>query len=162
MSRNNASAPELRVAHWIDSAGRPMAPLQLADLGPGYKLVYCFQHWCEGCHSHGFPALLQLVQALDDKGFGFAVVQTVFEGFEVNTPERLRETQQRYGLALPFGHDQVEGAYPNTMLDYATGGTPWFIVIDPQGTVVHSDFSLDAERLIRALKLPPDAPKQLP
>lgn len=162
MTRNTVSAPELRVAHWIDGQGQPMAPLRLADLGTGFKLIYCFQHWCEGCHAHGFPALLRLVQALEPKGVGFAVVQTVFEGFEINTPERRRETQQRYGLTLPFGHDSVDQAYPTVMQDYGTGGTPWFIVIDPQGQVVHSDFSLDAERLIQALPGTADGPMDAP
>ena len=150
-------APELRVTHWIDAQGLARAPLTLAELGEGYKVIYCFQHWCAGCHSHGFPALVKLVDALGGTdsgfGFGFAVVQTVFEGAEANTFERLRETQLRYGLKLPFGHDSSEAAHgaprvPTVMQDYGTGGTPWFIVISPAGEVVFSDFQLDAERLI--------------
>ena len=89
-------APELRVAQWIDAQGKPRAPLTLAELGDGFKVIYCFQHWCAGCHSHGFPALVKLVHALSGtdfgSGYGFAVVQTVFEGAEANTFERLRET----------------------------------------------------------------------
>ena len=149
-------APELRVAQWIDALGLARAPLTLAELGDGFKVIYCFQHWCAGCHSHGFPALLKLVGALSgsDSGFsfGFAVVQTVFEGAEANTLERLRETQLRYGLELPFGHDHPAANHgaviPTVMQDYRTGGTPWFIVISPAGEVVFSDFQLDAERLI--------------
>ena len=39
-------ASELRVADWIDAEGNPMdRPLRLADLGDGYKIIYCFQHW---------------------------------------------------------------------------------------------------------------------
>lgn len=53
-----AEAKELRVDEWIDGEGRPMAkPLRLADLGDGYKIIYCFQDWCPGCHSRGFPTL---------------------------------------------------------------------------------------------------------
>ena len=142
------TAPELRVTHWIDAKGESRAPLKLADLGSDFKVIYCFQHWCSGCHSHGFPTLRRLVNALSDKGFGFAAVQTVFEGAEVNTAERLRETQLRYGLAIPFGHDPASGDYPTVMSDYQTRGTPWFIVIDPMGKVVFSDFHLDADLLI--------------
>ena len=145
-------APELRVAKWIDAQGQARAPLTLAELGDGYKVIYCFQHWCAGCHSHGFPALAKLVGALSGAGFDFAVVQTVFEGFEVNTFDHLRETQLRYGLELPFGHDQLaasQGTGVSTVMqDYGTGGTPWFIVISPAGEVVFSDFQLDADRLI--------------
>nr|WP_317850396.1 TlpA family protein disulfide reductase [Roseovarius aestuarii] len=139
---------------WIDGAGQPTKkPLQLADLGDGFKLIYCFQHWCPGCHSHGFPTLQMLVRALAGKGFGFAVIQTVFEGFEENTVDRLRPTQERYGLAIPFGHDvQPAGAgLSGFMLDYQTGGTPWFTVIDPQGRVIYADFNLDPARFLAAL-----------
>lgn len=141
-------APELRVEHWIDAQGAPRQPLTLADLGSGYKVIYCFQHWCEGCHASGFPSLQKMVAALAGRGFGFAVVQTVFEGAEVNTPERLRETQLRYGLEIPFGHDGAADSYPATMIDYRTGGTPWFILIDPEGNIIHSDFRMNAEAVI--------------
>ena len=146
-------APELRVPIWIDADGKPRAALKLAELGPGYKILYCFQHWCAGCHSHGFPTLLRLVNALSGHGFGFAVIQTVFEGAEENTVERLREEQQRYGLKLPFGHDPMRegGNYPTVMEDYRTGGTPWFILIDPNGDVVFSNFHFDADRFLNAL-----------
>lgn len=88
-------------------------------------------------------------------GVGFAVVQTVFEGAEDNTVERLRETQLRYDLRIPFGHDPGdETAPPVTMIDYHTGGTPWFVVIDPAGQIMHSHFHIDAERAMPALLRP--------
>jgi hypothetical protein len=144
-------ALELRVPRWIDADGAERPPLQLAELGNSWKVLYCFQHWCEGCHAHGFLTLQKLVGALSSHGVGFAVVQTVFEGEDQNTFERLRETQLRYGLALPFGHDHVPGAHPTVMEDYHTGGTPWFIVIDPNSEVVGSGFHLNAERLIEVV-----------
>jgi hypothetical protein len=148
----HASAPELRVQHWIDADGNPSAPIKLHDLGEGFKVIYCFQHWCQGCHSHGFPTLRKLVDGLSDKGFGFAVVQTVFEGEAINTIERLRETQLRYALKLPLGHDPAtEQGHSSIMTDYGTDGTPWFIVINPTGEVVFSDFHLDSDRLILAV-----------
>lgn len=146
------AAPELRVPYWIDGQGNERSTLQLADLGPGYKLIYCFQAWCPGCHSRGFPTLKTLVNALSDRGFGFAVVQTVFEGEAQNTPDRLKEMQDQYDLRIPFGHDPADGRYPSVMEDYRTAGTPWFILIDPKGEVVFNDFSLDADRLIEALE----------
>jgi methionine-R-sulfoxide reductase len=122
--------------------------LTLAELGSGHKVIYCFQHWCEGCHASGFPSLVKLVESLSPRGWGFAVVQTVFEGVEVNTPERLRETQLRYGLRIPFGHDGGADGYPTIMIDYRTGGTPWFIVIDPAGEIIHSHFQIDVDAAI--------------
>ncbi len=147
-------APELRVDTWIDANGEPLAqPLQLSDLGDGYKIIYCFQHWCPGCHSNGFPTLRRLQDKLEGAPVGFAVIQTVFEGADVNTFDKLRTDQQKFGLKMPFGHDvPPQGRrYPSFMEDYGTGGTPWFTVIDPEGNVVFSDFRLNAEALIEAL-----------
>lgn len=145
------TAKDLRVTDWIDGDGKHMAtPLQLADLGDGTKIIYCFQHWCPGCHSRGFPTLKRLHRALEDRGVGFAVIQTVFEGGGVNTFDKLAVNQEQYRLRLPFGHDvPTDGArYPTFMEDYRSGGTPWFTVIDPDGNVVHADFRIDADRFI--------------
>jgi thiol-disulfide isomerase/thioredoxin len=146
-------APELRINRWIGGEGQDIAPLRLADLGKGFKIIYCFQHWCPGCHSGGFPSLMQLHAALSDKGFGFAVIQTVFEGFEENSFDKLRLTQKKYGLNLPFGHDIPDEGQPVStfMLDYQTGGTPWFTVIDPAGRILYADFQIDPAGFLQAL-----------
>ncbi len=145
-------APELRVTHWIDGTGNEVEPLVLADLGDGFKILYCFQHWCPGCHSSGFPTLKRLVEELPDRGFGFAAVQTVFEGAEINTVDKLRLNQDKYGLEIPFGHDvrQAGETYSTLMGDYRTSGTPWFTVIDPEGVVVYADFHLDPMKFVEA------------
>ena len=137
-------AAELRVPFWIDGDGVERGPLRLAELGAGVKILYCFQHWCQGCHSIGFPMLKHLVAQFSNR-VGFAVVQTVFEGGHVNTVEKLRETQLRYDLVLPFGHDPDQGGQglSTVMQDYRTNGTPWFIVINPNGEIVFSDFHID-------------------
>ena len=147
-------ARELRVPLWIDAAGNPMdKALSLADLGTGHKVIYNFQHWCPGCHARGFPTLKFLSDNLHDKGFGFAVIQTVFEGSTVNTFDKLEVNQRQYGLKMPFGHDVPQDGerYPTFMEDYRTAGTPWFTVINPAGDVVYADFRLDANRFVQAL-----------
>ena len=148
------TAPELRVNDGIDADGKPMdKPLRLSDMKDGYKIIYCFQHWCPGCHSRGFPTLRFLHDKLKDKGFDFAVIQTVFEGAETNTRDKLRINQEQYGLKMPFGHDTPPAGerYPTFMEDYRSGGTPWFTVIDPEGNVVYADFRLDPQRFLAAL-----------
>ena len=83
----------------------------------------------------------------------FAAIQTVFEGEAVNTLDKLRTNQERYGLPIPFGHDlPLDGdRHPSFMEDYRSAGTPWFTVIDPSGQVVFADFRLDADRFLAAL-----------
>lgn len=147
-------APELRVRDWIDGTGHILAgPLRLRDLGSGYKIIFCFQDWCPGCHARGFPTLQRLHSALKDRNFGFAVIQTVFEGADVNTFDKLRLNQLRYGLDIPFGQDlpQEGEPYPGFMQDYGSGGTPWFTVIDGEDNVIFANFDLNAERLLQAI-----------
>jgi thiol-disulfide isomerase/thioredoxin len=149
-------APSLRDVRWIDGRGAESPPLSLDDLGRGYRVLYFFQDWCAGCHAHGFPTLVRLVDELAGENVGFAAIQTVFEGFEVNTFERIRDNQQRYRLKIPFGHAAPESGrpVPALMEDYRTGGTPWFVVIAPDGIVMLDDFQLRPEALIQALRAP--------
>lgn len=147
-------ARELRVGDWIDANGDPLvAPLRLRDLGEGHKIIFCFQDGCPGCHTRGFPTLKYLHHHLNGTGFGFAAIQTVFEGVERNTFEKLRVNQEKYALRIPFGHDlPADGErHPTFMEDYRTAGTPWFTIIDPGGTIVYADFRLDPQRFIAAL-----------
>lgn len=147
-------APPLRDVRWVDSAGEERDALDLAELGGGHRILYFFQDWCAGCHAHGFPTLVRLVAELADANVGFAAVQTVFEGFDVNTFERMRDNQLRYGLSIPFGHTLPDAVWsvPAVMEDYWTGGTPWFVVIAPDGEVILDGFQLDADELVRFLR----------
>lgn len=101
-------ATELRVPHWIDAKGNARNPLKLAELGNGFKVLYLFQAWCPGCHSHGFPTLKRLVDAMTPHGFGFAAIQTVFEG---RTPTRPNGCVRcNSATAWPFPSDTTHRA----------------------------------------------------
>lgn len=147
-------APQLRDVRWIDGNGEERGPLSLDDLGDGYRILYFFQHWCPGCHAHGFPTLVRLVAELANMNVGFAAIQTVFEGFEANIFARIRDSQQRYGLEIPFGHAGPGSgrSLPLLMEDYRSGGTPWFVLIAPDGEVMLDGFQLDPEALIQLLR----------
>lgn len=148
-------APELRVADWVDAQGKPMAPIKLADYEGKFKVIYCFQSWCPGCHKKGLPDLNKMVEALaHNKNVVFLAVQTVFEGYGANTFGKILEVQQEYGIPIPFGHDaRKDGTSGSTiMTDYKTGGTPWFIFIDQRNNVVFSDFHLNPDAAIEVLE----------
>ena len=54
----------------------------------------CFQSWCPGCHSHGFPALKKVSDAFaDNQNIAFVGIQTVFEGYFTNMVDKVREIQ---------------------------------------------------------------------
>lgn len=146
-------APELEVGYWIDRHGDPTR-FRLADHTNKWVFLKCFQSWCPGCHSHGFPALKQISDALvDNPGVVFAGIQTVFEGHYTNTVDKLREIQLQYDLQMPMGHDPgIDRDHPQTMIDYRTGGTPWMILISPERKVVFNDYGIDAGKAIDFLR----------
>ena len=76
-------APEFDVKNWIDADGNKTDEIKLSDYKGKFKIVYCFQSWCPGCHSKGLPDLKKMVDALKDSDtIKFFAIQTVFEGFE--------------------------------------------------------------------------------
>ncbi|WP_055443471.1 peroxiredoxin family protein [Lacinutrix himadriensis] len=148
-------APEFHIKKWIDAEGNKTGEIKLSDFKGKFKIVFCFQSWCPGCHSKGLPDLKEMVDALsDNKNIQFLAVQTVFEGFHANTYEKMVETQKKYDLKIPFGHDAgTDGkSNSNLMTNYQTGGTPWFIFIDKHDNVVLSDFHLYPKATIAFLK----------
>ena len=147
-------APELHVARWVDADGHPTGPQTLAQRKGLFKVVFCFQAWCQGCHSMGFPALKKLVEAFQGEGrVSFLAIQTVFEGRAENTWEAMLKDQKEYGLGIPFGHDVAEeGEFPHTMIEFGTGGTPWFLLIDQQDRLVFGNFHLDTEKAIAFIR----------
>ncbi len=146
------SAPNWDVKQWLDADGKSIKPLNLSDMGAGFKVIYCFQSWCPGCHSHGFPSLKKMISELGGYPIQFAVIQTVFEGHEQNGIDKLVETQKKYNLRVPFGHDMSKNGPPDIMKKYRTGGTPWFIIIDPENKVIFNDFHINEDSLIEAIK----------
>jgi len=115
-----------------------------------------FQNWCPGCHKYGFPTLQKFVEEFHEHPEVTAIaVQTVFEGFDVNSKKAVRELQLRYDLPITMGHDagtDETGNHPLSMINYRTGGTPWLVLVSPDGYVVYNDFHVDADSLIDFVK----------
>ncbi len=154
-------APELSVPYWIDANGKEQQPFSVLVQKGKWVYLKCFQDWCPACHSIGFPNLQKLRAAFpDDSKVVSAVIQTTFEGFSTNTADALRKNQLRYELDLPFGHDAGNsdlphndiGRVPKTMAAYRTGGTPWVVVIDPNGRVAFNDFHINIEKFIEFMQ----------
>ncbi len=144
-------APALSAQAWRSATGAPVDRLTLADLPGRFKLLYFFQSWCPGCHSHGFPTLATIKAHFEAEGRGdqvaFVAVQTVFEGFAENTEAAATESLERHGLTdLPLGHDA--GSPPTIMADYRTGGTPWTLIIGPDRTVLADGFQVNSANAI--------------
>lgn len=146
------------VEHWINL---PEGEVTLEPEAFAGKVIYlyCFQSWCPGCHSRGFPTLVELQRRFQgNDGVAFVAVQTAFEGHQTNTPESAKATARRYDLTIPVGHTGSRDQRPSIMTTYRTGGTPWTIIIDRNGMVRFDDFHISPDRaeiLIKKLEKEP-------
>ena len=105
--------------------------------------LYCFQSWCPGCHQYGFPTLKELIKTFrDSKDVVFVAVQTVFEGYSVNSVDKAKQTADRYNLDIPIGHSGRAGQASKLMRYYKTRGTPYTIIFDKLGKIVYQDFHI--------------------
>ncbi|MFK8082953.1 MAG: peroxiredoxin family protein [Granulosicoccus sp.] len=145
------AAPELEVDYWIDAEGKP-ANFSMAESRGQWVFLKCFQNWCPGCHKSGFPTLKAFSDRFHDHpDVAIAGIQTVFEGYSSNTRDAVRELQLSYELPITMGHDpgnQEKDEYSSTMVNYRTGGTPWLILVNPEGVVVFNRFYVNTEALI--------------
>jgi len=144
-------APEIELDYWIDGDGEP-AHFSVMEARGKWVFLKCFQDWCPGCHSSGFPTLQAFAKRFQGHPkVAIAAIQTVFEGYSSNTLEDVRKLQLRYDLPNIMGHDPGNPdthERPVTMQAYVTGGTPWLILINPEGFVVYNNFHVDKGKLI--------------
>ena len=148
-------APAWKTSSWhqLPSDKKEKETLDITDYKDKVVYLYFFQSWCPGCHSKGFPTLKKVSDELKDNDkVAFVAIQTTFEGHSVNTADKLKTIAERYKLKIPFGQSAGKSGTPEIMQKYRTGGTPWVVIIDRQGRVVHNGHHVDADRTITAIK----------
>ena len=157
-------APPWDVTQWINLPDGVTA-IDRSDFDGKVVYLYCFQSWCPGCHSRGFPTLQALIRRYEDQeDVAFVAVQTVFEGFSTNTVDAAWDTARRYQLEIPVGHSGESGRRSELMRRYRNGGTPWVVIIDKHGQVRFNDFHISvpqAARTIDALRTADGVGQQL-
>ncbi|MCH8242855.1 MAG: redoxin family protein [Planctomycetes bacterium] len=140
------AAPSWGVTEWINLPEKKTT-LDVADFQGKVVYLFCFQSWCPGCHSSGFPTLRTMIDRFKDaEDVAFVAVQTVFEGFSTNTADRAWETAREYKLTIPVGHSGTDNRRSVLMQRYRTGGTPWVVIIDKQGIVRYNAFRITPDR----------------
>jgi len=104
----------------------------------------------------GFPTLQKLTQAFKNVDqVKFFAVQTVFEGHDYNSQDKLRKNQLEWDLKIPMAH---AAGNPQTheileiMREYRSGGTPWKVIIDPQGKVVYNHFQIEPPKAVALIE----------
>lgn len=145
----NQTAPAITVDEWVSLPPGSTAPTPESLKG---KIIYlyCFQSWCPGCHSSGFPTLQKVSNHFkDDDEVQCITIQTVFEGFHTNTPQKALKMAKDYKLTdIPVGHSGSKGKRSSIMYGFKTRGTPWTIIIDKNGVVKYNSFHIKADAAI--------------
>jgi len=79
----------------------------------------------------------------------------VFEGYNFNTQDKLRQNQLKYALKVPMAHaagDPDIHKSPQIMRSYRSGGTPWTVIIDPAGKVVYNGFHIEKAQAVSLIQ----------
>ena len=147
-------APAWSVDQWLNlPPGKKKVDLQ--DFHGKVLYLFCFQSWCPGCHSIGFPTLRKVMSRFKgNDDVAFVAIQTVFEGFASNTFDHAKQIARKYKLTMPVGQSGEHGNQSEVMARYRSGGTPWVVIIDRDGVVRHNEFHIgveEADELIRTL-----------
>ena len=111
----------------------PGRPVTLSELGPRHRVLFFYQHWCPGCHSHGFPALSLLLRrhrpptsilqsnCSTTSGVMDCGARSAHEGRTVTG-------QRRWRTPAP--------------------AALWFVTIDAAGVVMEAGFAIGADQFI--------------
>lgn len=138
-------APPLGVTTWIQlPEGKER--LGIPDFKDKVVVILCFQSTCIACEKREFPVLQQLVKEFaGNEDVVFLAIQTPFEDFATNSELQLKPIAEKHKLDIPIGHLAKTKDTYSINVAYETGGTPWWIVIDREGTVVFNDFTMAPE-----------------
>ena len=139
-------APDWDVGKWLNLPDSRDG-LDVDDFKGKVVYLYGFQSWCPGCHRYGFPTLKRIIARYgNDPKVAIVAVQTTFEGFDSNGFDDATRTARKYELSIPVGQSGTPEKRSQLMVRYRTGGTPWTIIIGPDGVVRFNDFHISAEK----------------
>jgi len=132
-------APDWKVSEWLNGN-----PGDLDDLRGQLVLIHFFQLWCPGCNDFSIPLFQHWEESFGARDDVTVLsIHTVFEGHDVQTPERLRSFIQEKGIRHPVGIDAYPAPgseVPITMDRFETGGTPHVAIVDKQGLLRFTHF----------------------
>ncbi len=156
----NQKAPSLGVSQWHHLPDGKTG-LDISDFKGKVVYLYCFQSWCPGCHSHGFPTLQKVMRHFeDDPEVAFVAVQTTFEGYSANGFKQAKDVAKKYDLHIPVGQSGDRESPSKLMRSYNTGGTPWTVLIDKDGIVRFNHYQVQPEDVIKMVELLKQRPTQ--
>ncbi len=145
-----SKAPDFFGLEWYNSKHERIKNIRLADIKGKLTFIDVFIKTCPGCpKSHKiFKKIYNKYK--NRKDVQFFGIQSVSYGHERNNLEGLKEIRKEYGFDFPMAQDDQAVV----IAQYGAGGTPWNIVIGPEGTIEHNYFFIseeDADKYVSTL-----------
>ena len=79
----------------------------------------------------------------------------MFEGHDYNSRDKLRKNQLEWDLKIPMAHaagNSETHEIPEIMKKYRSGGTPWKVIINPEGTVIFNQFHIKPSQAVTLIE----------
>lgn len=140
-------APKLNVSTWIQLPGDKKF-VEIDDYAGKTLILLFFQHECEASQKRALPTYKILSDKYDaEEEVAFLAVQTAFQKLTDNTASKLEVIAEKFKISTPIGHHTKTQAFPGINGDYIVAedgspqggyeprGTPWWVVITPEGEV---------------------------
>ncbi len=138
-------APQLGVTEWIQLP-EGKEKIELSEFRGKTVIMLFFQHTCTACNKRALPTLQKLLKKFGDSdAIAFLAIQTPFEDFSNNTVAKLEVTAARFDLDIPIGHLAKRPGAHSLNAAYKTAGTPWWVIVNPEGVVDYNGFYLNPE-----------------
>ncbi|MCQ0110954.1 AhpC/TSA family protein [Zhouia amylolytica] len=110
-------------------------------------LILFFYLGCPGCKGRAIPYANRIIY--EDLGVNVIGIHTRFAG-KVYTDEQLQAIKEEFHMRFPYYRDKPEATTFNT---YFAGGTPHWVLVNSEGTVVQSMFGSDPNNALLRLDL---------
>lgn len=111
-------------------------------------LILFFSLGCPGCLGRAIPYANRIVHEMGDQ-MQVLGIHTNFESLNIPR-EKFAKAREDFAIRFPFFKDKN---YDTTFLNYGAGGTPHWILVDKNNTVVYSIFGSDPNNALLRLEL---------
>lgn len=122
-------------------------PLKEAFIGKPLLILF-FSLGCPGCLGRAIPYANRIVHEMGDQ-MQVLGIHTNFESLNIPR-EKFAKAREDFAIRFPFFKDKN---YDTTFLNYGAGGTPHWILVDKNNTVVYSIFGSDPNNALLRLEL---------
>lgn len=142
-------APGWIIDDWIRA---PAAGTDVTQLRGKTVVMLCVQNNCQASQLLALPMFADAARRFADNDDVVLILhQTAFTDFRFNTSLRLRQLLNQLPPSIAVAHSGNQKSRPVILDDYGIRGTPWTLIIGPDGVVEFSGCLVDSNELIRMI-----------